>query len=50
MRAADLLEREETEELRFVSGVSDRRRAEIDEEVSEIRRELERFGFPRSIT
>ena len=47
MRAAALLEREEllNEEVRFASGASYRRRLEIEAEVSEIRRELERLGF-----
>jgi hypothetical protein len=50
MRAADLLERKEllTEELRFASNASYRRRVEIEEELSEIRRELARLGFASS--
>ena len=50
MRAADLLEREKqlTEELRFASDASYRRRVEIEEELAEISRELKRLGFPPS--
>jgi hypothetical protein len=50
MRVADLLEREKqlTEELRFASGASYRRRVEIEEELAEISRELTRLGSPPS--
>jgi len=50
MRVADLLEREKqlAEELRFAGDASYRRRAEIEEELAEIGRELARLGFPRS--
>src|SRR5262245_11721713 len=48
MRVADLLEREKqlTEELRFASDASYRRRVEIEEELVEISRELTRLRFP----
>jgi hypothetical protein len=50
MRAADLLEREKqlTEELRFASDASYRRRVEIEEQLAEISRELKRLGLPPS--
>jgi hypothetical protein len=50
MRAAALLEREEllNEEVRFAGDASYRRRLEIETELSEIRRELERLGFQSS--
>jgi len=50
MRVADLLEREKqlTEELRFASDASYRRRVEIEEELAEISRELTRLGFSPS--
>jgi hypothetical protein len=47
MRAAALIEREEMliDEIRFVSEASYRRRQEIEVELSDIRRELERLGL-----
>lgn len=50
MRVADLLEREKqlTEELRFASDASYRRRVEIEEELAEISRQLTRLGFSPS--
>jgi hypothetical protein len=50
MTAAELQKREEqlTEELRFASDAQYRKRVDIEEELSEIRRKLERLGFPPS--
>ena len=50
MRAAALLERAEllTDQVRFASESSYRRQHQIEEELSEIRRELKRLGFPPS--
>jgi hypothetical protein len=50
MRAADLVEREKrlTEELRFASDASYRRRTQIEEELAAISRELKELGFPPS--
>jgi hypothetical protein len=50
IRAATLIEREELliEQVRFVSETSYRRRQEIELELSDIRRSLERLGFPRT--
>jgi len=50
MTAAELQEREEqlTEELRFAGDASYRKRVEIEGELWEIRRKLERLGFPPS--
>jgi hypothetical protein len=50
IRSADLLEREKqlTEELRFASDASYRRRVEIEEEPAEIGRELKCLGVPPS--
>ena len=47
-RAANLHDREKqlTEQLRLASDASYRRRVEIEEELSEIRRQLERLGLP----
>jgi hypothetical protein len=46
----DLLDREERlmEQFRFMDEASYRRRSEIEEELSEIRRALVRLGFARS--
>jgi hypothetical protein len=48
MRAAALIEREEllTEQVRLPSDAEYRGRVEVEEELSEVRRELERLGFP----
>ena len=48
VRAAALVEREKllTEQIRIVSHASYRKRLEIEEELSEIRRELKSLGFP----
>jgi hypothetical protein len=51
LRAADLLvEREEMliDQLRWVGEESYRQRLEIKAELAEIRRDLERLGFPGS--
>ena len=47
IRAADLIEREEAlnDESRLLCEASYRRRLEIDQELCDIRRELERLGF-----
>ncbi len=52
VRVAGLLEREDllTEQIRLGSDASYRRRLEIEEELSEIRRELKDLGFRRSKT
>jgi hypothetical protein len=51
MRAAALIDREEmlVDEIRFVDA-SIRRRQEIDLELSDIRRDLELLGFPRTVS
>ena len=50
-RAAALIEREEmlVDEIRFVDEASYRRRQEIELELSDIRRDLELLGFPRTL-
>jgi hypothetical protein len=47
----DLLDREEVllERVRLIGEGSDRQRREIEAELSEIRRDLERLGFPRKL-
>ena len=52
MRAAALIDREEmlVDEIRFVDEASIRRRQDIDLELSDIRRDLELLGFPRTVS
>jgi len=52
MRAAALSDREEmlVDEIRFVDEASIRRRQDIDLELSDIRRDLELLGFPRTVS
>jgi len=52
MRAAALIDREEmlVDEIRFVDEASIRLRQEIDRELSNIRRDLELLGFPRTVS
>ena len=52
MRASALIDREEmlVDEIRFVDEASIRRRQDIDLELSDIRRDLELLGFPRTVS
>ena len=52
VRAAALLEREEilVDEFRLVGEASYRRRQDIEVELSDIRRDLELLGFPRTLS
>ena len=52
MRAAALIDREEmlVDEIRFVDEASIRWRQDIDLELSDIRRDLELLGFPRTVS